>query len=83
MYTYLREKLQEVASKYGERVLEVNNNKISIAVSLSHTDTTIFKPQNQDATFFGSYLFSRRVSGIRICTSTEGKRKTIVKSIDG
>ena len=42
------------------------NNKISIAVCIAQLNEKVFKPNNQNATFFGSYLFSRRVSGVRV-----------------
>ena len=42
------------------------NNKISIAVSIRELTEKVLKPNNQSATFFGSYLFSRRVSGVRV-----------------
>jgi len=44
--------------KYGERVLDTKTNKISIACTLTNL------PSEIDPTFIGSYLFSRRVSGL-------------------
>ena len=72
-YTYLKEQLQKVAEAHGERVLEVKSNRISMACSLTHLNETVFKPNNINATFFGSYLFSRRVSGVRVVNSSAGK----------
>lgn len=65
-YDYLKKKLNEVLSLYNERILETKNNKISIAVTLTNLDKLFFQPNNINATFFGSYLFSRRVSGVRV-----------------
>lgn len=59
--------------QHGERVLETKNNKISIAATLTKLDDQVFKPNNIDATFFGSYLFHRRVSGVRVCANSKGK----------
>ena len=58
--------LELVASKYNEKVLVTKNNKISIAVTLTNLSETCLKPKGLTATYFGSYLFSRRVSGVRV-----------------
>jgi len=58
---------------YGERVLETKNNKISVAVTLTSLNEKFFRPNGVNATFFGSYLFSRRVSGVRVVNSSDGK----------
>lgn len=73
-YGYLKAKLNEVLPLYNERALETKNNKISIAVTITSLNERIFKPNNISATFFGSYLFSRRVSGVRVVNSSAGKR---------
>jgi hypothetical protein len=62
---------------YGERVLITKNNKISIACTLTTLNTKVFQPNNINATYFGSYLFSRRVSGVRVVNSSFGKQATI------
>ena len=72
-YNYLKDELSKIAVKHNERVLVVNNNKISMACTLTSLNDQIFKPNNISATFFGSYLFSRRVSGVRVCTGSNGK----------
>jgi len=54
--------------KYGERVLETKDNRISIACTLMKL------PKDKDPTFVGSYLFSRRVSGLWVC-SFQPKKK--------
>ena len=76
-YTYLKEKLTAVAEKHGERVLAVPGNKISMACSLTNLNETVFKPNGVKATYFGSYLFSRRVSGVRVVDNSEGKLQAI------
>lgn len=54
--------------KYGERVLDTKTNKISIACTLTNL------PSEIDPTFIGSYLFSRRVSGLWVCTIQASKK---------
>jgi O-phospho-L-seryl-tRNASec:L-selenocysteinyl-tRNA synthase len=73
-YKILKEQLSLIADKYEERVFDTPNNKISMAVSLRRLDERVFRPNNINATYFGSYLFSRRVSGIRVCNESFGKR---------
>jgi O-phospho-L-seryl-tRNASec:L-selenocysteinyl-tRNA synthase len=63
--------LESIAKKYDERVLATKNNKISIAVTLSNLTDTCLKPRGLSATYFGSYLFSRRVSGVRVVDRNE------------
>ncbi len=70
----LKKKLQEILPTYNERILETKNNKISLAVTLTSLDEKVFKPNNINATFFGSYLFSRRVSGVRVVNTSNGKK---------
>ena len=62
-------------TKYNERVLVSPHNKISIAGTLTNLNDKVFKPNNIDATFFGSYLFHRRVSGIRVCNASSELKK--------
>ncbi|CDW79188.1 o-phosphoseryl-trna selenium transferase [Stylonychia lemnae] len=73
-FEYLKTKLNTILLKYNERILETKNNKISMAVTLINLNEKVFKPNNINATFFGSYLFSRRVSGVRVVNSSNGKR---------
>lgn len=75
-YTYLHEKLTDLLAKHGERILVTKNNKISIAATLTNLNEKVFLPNNINATFFGSYLFHRRVSGVRVCASSDGKKST-------
>ena len=69
-FNYLMTKLNELLPKYNERVLLTKGNKISIASTLSSLNERVFLPNNINATFFGSYLFHRRVSGVRVCNKS-------------
>ena len=68
-----------MAETHGERILDVKSNKISMACTLTHLNETVFLPNNINATFFGSYLFSRRVSGVRVVNSSQGKQTTFAE----
>ena len=73
-FKFLSDELSKLAEKVGERVLTTQqNNKISVAFSLTALNDKVFKPNNINATFFGSYLFHRRVSGVRVCNESFGK----------
>lgn len=67
-YTYLKSQLQEIASKYHQRVLDTPRNPISIAVSLNNPfpDDPSFEYTDEAITQFGAMLYTRGVSGIRI-----------------
>lgn len=53
----LKENLDKLTAKYGEKVLHTPNNKISLAITLTNLDKKVFQPNNVNATFFGAYLF--------------------------
>lgn len=74
-YKYLAEKLSELMQKHNERTLSSPHNKISIGATLTHLDEKVFKPNNISATYFGSYLFHRRVSGTRVCAPSSKLQK--------
>ena len=64
--------------EFNESILETSkNNKISIASTLTSLNEKVFLPNNINATFFGSYLFHRRVSGVRVCNISFGKISNI------
>ena len=42
-FVYLKEKLKKVAEKHGERVLEIPNNNISLACTLTNLNETVFE----------------------------------------
>lgn len=61
LFPVLLEGLVQIADEYGERVLIVPNNSISFGISLCSVANA-----TKDATFFGSLLFQRSVSGARV-----------------
>lgn len=67
-FSYLKEKLENLAVKHKEIVITNKRNPISIAMTLKN-----FK----DPTIIGSMLFTRSISGVRVITPGE------VKIIDG
>ncbi|XP_063694910.1 O-phosphoseryl-tRNA(Sec) selenium transferase-like [Bolinopsis microptera] len=69
VYTKLKRKLEEVASVYGERVLETPNNQISLAFTLTPSN---YK-ENCKLTEIGSKLFTRNVTGARVVTCSGSK----------
>ena len=44
-----------------------------MACTLTTLNETVFLPNGINATYFGSYLFSRRVSGVRVVDTSNGK----------
>lgn len=77
-FLYLYDQLSKLMPEFNESILETSkNNKISVASTLTNLDEKVFKPNNINATFFGSYLFHRRVSGVRVCNSSFGKISNI------
>ena len=69
-FDYLKNSLTALLGTYNERVLDVKTNKISLACTLTTLNTKIFAPNGLPPTFFGSYLFSRRVSGLRVVSNS-------------
>ena len=67
-------KIEEVAKKYDEKVVSLNNNKISILFTLGKI---VEKSGNKDAKEIGSMCFNRQISGVRIITSSKGQTKNI------
>eukprot|EP01125_Pyxidicula_operculata_P010066 TRINITY_DN3312_c0_g1_i1.p1 TRINITY_DN3312_c0_g1~~TRINITY_DN3312_c0_g1_i1.p1 ORF type:complete len:358 (+),score=69.82 TRINITY_DN3312_c0_g1_i1:672-1745(+) len=70
VHTYLKTSLTEIAKSLGERVLETPNNSISVGMTLSSI-------MNDDPAAFGSMIYSRGCSGIRVVVPG------VDKSIDG
>lgn len=68
MFSYLKEKLEILATSHSEKVLKSVRNPISLAMTLKNFN---------NPTMIGSMLFTRSVSGIRVITTTE------TKNIDG
>lgn len=72
----MRKKLSALAAKYGERVLDIPQNTISMAMTLSHLLSSDNTADNGGAeTRLGAMLFRKRVSGVR--TVARGVQKTI------
>lgn len=69
MWKYLKSELEKVASRHGERLLNVNHNPISVAISLKNVSTSGPKK----VTRIGSMLFKRLVSGTRVVAPGEVK----------
>ena len=61
-YKILIKKMEEIANKYGEKIIALNNNKISILFTLGKI---VEKSGNKDAKEIGSMCFNRQISGMR------------------
>ena len=73
-YKILIKKMEIIANKYGEKVLAMNGNKISILFTLKNI---VEKSGNKDAKEIGSMCFNRQISGVRIITSSNGEKKNV------
>lgn len=62
-FVYLKDKVQEMASKYGERVIHVLSNQISLGMSLKSFESS--GRDEKELTKIGAMLFTRNVSGVR------------------
>ena len=78
-------RLNAVAEKYGERILNCPTNTISFGVTLdklarprreeeSEDDAAYLKEVEKDISQFGSMLFSRCVSGTRVVPRAQSKK---------
>lgn len=67
-YALLKEKISQIALKYNERVLDIPNNKISIAMTIGSICSKALS--KRDITELGSLFYSRQISGIRIVTKS-------------
>jgi O-phospho-L-seryl-tRNASec:L-selenocysteinyl-tRNA synthase len=77
-------RFEEVANKYGERLLKCPSNTISFGITLDHLARPIVDGEDEndylsavslDISKFGGMLFSRCVSGTRVVP--RGSKKTI------
>lgn len=74
VHQHLRKELGKIAAKYGERLLDIQNNPISIAMTLTslsvpngtETDTKKFSQ-------LSSMMYMRHVTGCRVISSVEVK----------
>lgn len=71
VYKRLLEDMEGVAKEYGERLLRVRDNKISMAMTL--TSVCRFSKDKADTTFLGGMFFNRQISGIKVISSSYGK----------
>lgn len=70
----LKEEMTKLAEKYGERILEVKNNPISLAMTLKNFAIDDGNDQFlKSVSEIGSMLFTRGVSGTRVITGREEK----------
>lgn len=83
IYPYLHGKLEELAAKHGERLLKTKHNTISIAITAdrvvlpNEASATESSAKSHEATFLGSMLFKRCVSGTRVVLGRGRSSKTI------
>ncbi|MFH4984233.1 hypothetical protein AB6A40_010942, partial [Gnathostoma spinigerum] len=71
LFLFMKRGLEEFANSIGERVLDVPENKISLAMSLITVPTDY-------QTLFGSFIFQRGITGARVIPSSSEP-----KTIDG
>lgn len=72
-FKVIQELLGKIAEKYGERVLNVKNNPISIAMTLQNSILNPNDPMLRSVSELGSMLFTRGVSGTRVITGRDEK----------
>lgn len=71
---YLKIKLQAIAFKYQERVLETSNNTISFGVTLNKLKEGFDKKkETKEVSFFGAVLYSKRIMGSRCVVKSDPK----------
>jgi O-phospho-L-seryl-tRNASec:L-selenocysteinyl-tRNA synthase len=68
-YIKLKTAMKSIADKYGEKIIENPNNKISICLTLNNIckDTK----NKADVTYFGSLFYYRQISGIRVVARSD------------
>lgn len=69
MFLYLNESLQKVATDFGEKILSVPGNCLSVALTLSQIDSL----DKSHLSEIGSMLFSKFVMGARLVTPGDTK----------
>ena len=73
-YKVLIKKMENIANKYGEKVIAMNGNKISILFTLKNIEE---KSGKKDIKEIGSMCFNRQISGVRIVASSNGEKKNV------
>lgn len=79
VFPLLRDALARVAAAHGERVLHSPRNPVSLAMTLSRITSAAGDgagSSSRDATYLGSMLFSRGVSGTRVVARGDAVRVT-------
>ncbi|KFM79641.1 O-phosphoseryl-tRNA(Sec) selenium transferase, partial [Stegodyphus mimosarum] len=69
LYVYLKEELQKIASEFGENILEVPGNCLSVAFTLKQFESH----HHKFITEIGSMLFSKFVMGARLVAAGDDK----------
>ena len=69
---YFKEKLQGIAKKYNERVLDLPNNTISFGMTLINLKKHM-ENSGKDIGFFGAVLYSKRIMGSRCVVESAEK----------
>lgn len=57
--------MEKIAEKYGEKLIKIKRNKISIAMTLDNTQRKL-NVSNKELTYLGGMFFNRQISGIKI-----------------
>jgi len=68
-YAKLKSAMKVIAEKYGEKIIENSNNKISICLSLQNICKQA--KNKTDVTYFGSLFYYRQISGIRVVAKSD------------
>ena len=69
MFIYLKESLQKIANEFGEKILNVPENYLSVALSLNNINSF----DNAHLSEIGSMLFSKFVMGTRLVAPGDTK----------
>lgn len=77
-YNLLKESMKKIAYDFEEKILELENNKISLAFTLANIIKHIKEKnpnfdEKNEITELGSYFYKRQISGIRILTNKDEK----------
>ncbi|XP_014788581.1 O-phosphoseryl-tRNA(Sec) selenium transferase [Octopus bimaculoides] len=73
MFIYLKNALSSCAEKHGQKLLTINNNQISMAMTLRYEESI-------NVTEIGSMLFKRFVSGTRVIAKDSGTKEICKQS---
>lgn len=68
-YVKLKTAMKIIADKYGEKVIENPNNKISICLTLENICKDA--KNKSEVTYFGSLFYYRQISGIRVLAKSD------------